>query len=100
MSRKKYDTTIDNDIAFNDIVEIEEIVTNNVDDVVDDVTVEDTIIPENTISCNVIKSISNDKAIIDFKGYGLIVSLNEKADVVTVEYTVNIGTPDFKYEVV
>ena len=100
MSRKKYDTTIDNDIAFNDIVEIEEIVTNNVDDVVDDVTVEDTIIPENTISCNVIKSISNDKAIIDFKGYGLIVSLNEKADVVNVKYTGNIGTPDFKYEVV
>ena len=100
MSRKKYGTTIDNDIAFNDIVEIEEIVTNNVDDVVDDVTVEDTIIPENTISCNVIKSISNDKAIIDFKGYGLIISLNEKADFVNVKYTGNIGTPNFKYEVV
>ena len=100
MSRKKYDTTIDNDIAFNDIVEIEEIVTDNVEDVVDDVTVEDTIIPENIISCKVIKSISNDKAIIDFNGYGLIVSLNGKADVVNVKYTGNIGTPDFKYEVV
>ena len=100
MSRKKYDTTIDNDIAFNNIIEIEDIVTDNVEDVVDDVTVEDTIIPENTISCNVIKSISNDKAIIDFKGYGLIVSLNEKADVVNVKYTGNIGSPDFKYEVV
>ena len=100
MSRKKYDTTIDNDIAFNNIVEIEEIVTNNVEDVVDDVTVEDRIIPENIISCKVIKSISNDKVIIDFKGYGLIVSLNEKADVVNVKYTGNIGSPDFKYEVV
>ena len=38
MSRKKYDTTtIDNDIAFNDIVEIEEIVTDDVKDVIDDV---------------------------------------------------------------
>ena len=101
MSRKKYDTTtIDNDIAFNDIVEIEEIATDNVEDVVDDVTVEDTIISENIISCKVIKSISNDKAIIDFNGYGLIVSLNEKADVVNVKYTGNIGTSDFKYEVV
>ena len=100
MSRKKYDTTIDNDIAFNDIVEIEEIVTDNVEDVVDDVTVEDRIIPENIISCKVIKSVSNDKAIIDFNGYGLIVSLNEKTDVVNVKYTGNIGTPDFKYEVV
>ena len=101
MSRKKYDTTtIGNDIAFNDIVEIEEIVTDDVKDVIDDVTVEDTIISENIISCKVIKSISNDKAIIDFNGYGLIVSLNEKADVVNVKYTGNIGTPDFKYEVV
>ena len=100
MSRKKYDTTIDNDIAFNDIVEIEEIVTDNVEDVVDNVTVEDTIISENIISCKVIKSVSNDKAIINFNGYGLIVSLNEKADVVNVKYTGNIGTPDFKYEVV
>ena len=50
MSRKKYDTTIDNDIAFNNIVEIEEIVTDNVEDVVDDVTVEDTIIPEKNIN--------------------------------------------------
>ena len=67
---------------------------------IDDVTVEDTIIPENIISCKVIKSISNDKAIIDFNGYGLIVSFNEKADVVNVKYTGDIGTPDFKYEVV
>lgn len=100
MSRKKYDTTIDNDIAFNNIVEIEEIVTDDVEDVIDDVTVEDTFISENIISCKVIKSISNDKAIIDFNGYGLIVSLNEKVDVVNVKYTGNIGTPDFKYEVV
>ena len=100
MSRKKYDTTIDNDIAFNNIVEIEEIATDNVEDVGDDVTVEDTIIPENIISCKVIKSISNDKAIIDFNGYGLIVSLNEKAGVVNVKYTGTIGSPDFKYEVV
>ena len=55
---------------------------------------------ENIISCKVIKSVSNDKAIIDFNGYGLIVSLNEKADFVNVKYTGNIGTPDFKYEVV
>ena len=100
MSRKKYDTTIDNDIAFNNIIEIEDIVTDNVEDVVDDVTVEDTIIHENIISCKVIKSVSNGKAIIDFNGYGLIVSLNEKADFVNVKYTGNIGTPDFKYEVV
>ena len=100
MNRKTYDTTIDNDIAFNNIIEIEDIVTDNIENVVDAVTVEDTIIPENIISCKVIKPISNDRAIIDFNGYGLIVSLNEKAGVVNVKYTGNIGSPDFKYEVV
>ena len=39
MSRKKYHTTIDNDIAFNNIIEIEDIVTDNIENVVDDVTV-------------------------------------------------------------
>ena len=100
MSRKKYDTPIDNDIAFNNIVEIEEIVTDNVEDVVDDVTVEDTIIPENIISCKVIKSISNDKAIINVNDCGLIVPVKDNSDSVNIKFVGTIGSPDFKYEVV
>lgn len=96
MSRKKYDTNIDNDIAFNNIEEIEEIATDNVEDV----TVEDKTASGNVLSCKVIKSISNNKAIIDFNGYGLIVSTDKKTDFVDVKYTGSIGTPDFKYEVV
>lgn len=100
MSKKKYDTNNENDIAFNNIVEIEEIATDNVEDVIEDVTVEDTTASGNILSCKVIKSISGNKAIIDFNGYGLIVSTDKKTDFVDVKYTGNIGTPDFKYEVV
>lgn len=100
MSRKKYDTNIDNDIAFNNIVEIEEIATDNVEEVIEDITVEDITASGNILSCKVIKSISNNKTIIDFNGYGLIVSTDKKTDFVDIKYTGSIGTPDFKYEVV
>lgn len=96
MSRKKYNDDTAEDIVFDEIAETtEEIVTDNEEDIVEDITVS-----ENIISCKVIKTIANNKAIIDFNGFGLIVSINKKVDFVNVKYTGSIGTPDFKYEVV
>ena len=103
MSRKKYNyiETENDEIVSDDILEADiEDTENDISEVDVSNNTEETVDKDNIVSCKIIKSISNDKAIIDFNGYGLIVSLNEKAGVVNVKYTGNIGSPDFKYEVV
>lgn len=48
----------------------------------------------------VIKSISDNKAIIDFDGFGLIVDCSPDNKFVDIKYSGKIGKADFKYEVV
>lgn len=59
---------------------------------------------DNIKSCKVIKAISNDKAIIDFDGFGLIATVDDARSLcgkrIDIKYSGNIGKADFKYEVV
>lgn len=99
MSKKKNNVTLD-DITT--LVEDTEIAIDY--DVVDDnYVVETEIIPEityNIQSCKVLAVIAKDKAIIDFDGRGIIVTIADtKVKTVNIKYTGKIGTSDFMYEV-
>lgn len=56
-----------------------------------------------TKSCKVISKVGRDKVIVDFNGFGLIVSTSkfDKKDVqsVDIKYCGTIGKSDFSYEV-
>lgn len=53
--------------------------------------------------CPVLDVISNNKVVIEFKNFGLIVNVNNAIDMknksVEIEYTGTIGKDDFKFEV-
>ena len=101
MSRKKRTTNKEDEVLLDSSKETEEMMVDNIEDIaVNADIVEDTTTNENIISCKVIKTISKNKVIINFNGFGLIVNISESANSVNVKYTGNIGTPDFKYEVV
>ena len=101
MSRKKRTTNKEDEVLLDSSKETEEMMVDNIEDIaVNADIVEDTTTNENIISCKVIKTISKNKVIINFNGFGLIVNITESANSVNVKYTGNIGTPDFKYEVV
>ncbi len=56
-----------------------------------------------TTSCKVVSKVGKDKVIVDFNGFGLIVStdkLNKKdVESVDIKYCGTIGESDFVYEV-
>ena len=101
MSRKKYTVSKENKTLLDNSKEAEEMATENIEDIAENTDiVEDTTANKNIISCKVIKTISKNKVIINFNGFGIIVSVKNKVDFVNIKYTGQIGSSDFKYEVV
>ena len=101
MSRKKRTTNKEDEVLLDSSKETEEMMVDNIEDIaVNADIVEDTTTNENIISCKVIKTISKNKVIINFNGFGIIVSVKNKVDFVNIKYTGQIGSSDFKYEVV
>ena len=103
MSRKKYNY-IENDndeIVSDDILETEiEDTENDISEVDISDNIEETVAKDNIVSCKIIKRLSNDKAIINVNGCGLIVPVKDNSDSVNIKFVGAIGSPDFKYEVV
>lgn len=58
---------------------------------------------KNKAVCPVLDVISNNKVVIEFKNFGLIVNVNNAINMknksVEIEYTGTIGKDDFKFEV-
>lgn len=103
MSRKKYNY-IENEneeIVSDDILEADiEDTENDISEVDVSNNTEETVNKDNIVSCKIIKRLSNDKAIINVNGCGLIVPVKDNSDSVNIKFVGTIGSPDFKYEVV
>ena len=103
MSRKKYnyietenDEIVSDDILVTDVEDTE----NDISEVDISNNTEETVAKDNIVSCKIVKRLSNDKAIINVNGCGLIVPVKDNSDSVNIKFVGAIGTPDFKYEVV
>ena len=103
MGRKKYNY-IENEneeIVSDDILEMDiEDTENDISEVDISNDTEETVDKDNIVSCKIIKRLSNDKAIINVNGCGLIVPVKDNSDSMNVKFVGAIGSPDFKYEVV
>ena len=103
MSRKKYNY-IENEneeIVSDDILEADiEDTENDISEVDVSNNTEETVNKDNIVSCKIIKRLSNDKAIINVNGCGLIVPVKDNSDSVNIKFIGTIGSPDFRYEVV
>ena len=54
----------------------------------------------NIKTCNIVKILPNNKAMISFEKFGLIVNLTDTTKkTVDIKFDGEIGKPDFKYEV-
>lgn len=52
-------------------------------------------------TCKVLDILSKNKVMIDFDGFGIIVSVsNVRIQNIDIKYTGTIGKPNFKYEVI
>ena len=113
MSKKKYNVTLDDvstlvddttviDDTDNVIVdEVNEVISELPDDTIAITDVVTSKVKYSTKSCKVLNIISRNKVIIDFDGFGIIVSVADtKVKTVDIKYTGTIGKPDFQYEVV
>lgn len=92
MAKRKNYTIVNNAMGSN--------VDINVNDNIQNINESDKCDVYDEKMCNVIARLSENKVVVNFDGFGIIVPVDNSEEFIKIKYTGKIGRPDFKYEVV